>query len=134
MSIVHHIALNCRDRKKQEAFYTRHFGFRRSRVFNEGTPNEFVMLRLGPTCVELFSAKEEDRTRSGGAQPVGFNHLAFEVADMEEATTRLRDDGIETDKIIDCSNVVEGLRVCFFDDPEGNRIELMQGYADQFTE
>ncbi len=33
--------------------------------------------------------------------------------------------------MIDCSTVVEGLRVCFFDDPEGNKIELMQGYKDQ---
>ncbi len=134
MATVHHIALNCRDPRKQEAFYTKQFGFRRSRVFNEGTPDEFVMLRLGPTCLELFSVKEADRARSGGEQPVGLKHLAFGVDDLEEAVARLQEDGIETDGIIDCSDVVEGLRVCFFDDPEGNRLELMQGYTDQFVE
>jgi hypothetical protein len=28
--------------------------------------------------------------------------------------------------------VVKGMKVCFFNDPEGNRLELMEGYQDQF--
>lgn len=34
--------------------------------------------------------------------------------------------------VIDCAKVVEGLRGCFFNDPDGNILELMQGYQDQF--
>ena len=117
--------------KRQEQFYTRHFGFRRSRVFNADTPDEFIMLRLGSTCLELFSANQ---CASAGEQCVGFKHLAFEVPDLEIAVAHLQDDGIETDAIIDCSATVPGLRVCFFNDPEGNRIELMQGYEDEFHE
>ena len=33
-----------------------------------------------------------------------------------------------------CRLVVPGLSVCFFDDPDGNPLELMQGYQDQFRE
>jgi glyoxylase I family protein len=132
---IQHIAFNCRDMKRQEQFYTRHFGFRRARVFNAGTPGEFIMLRLGSTILELFSAADSAATaETAGEQPVGFKHLAFEVPDMEAAHAALVADGIEPGPINDCSSVLPGLRVCFFDDPEGNRIELMQGYEDQFAE
>ena len=48
------------------------------------------------------------------------------------AVAGLQADGIKPEKIIDCSAVVQGMRVCFFNDADGNRIELMQGYKDQF--
>jgi len=134
MNAIQHIALNCRDIKAQEQFYTKHFGFRRSRVFNADTPNEFIMLRLGSTCLELFSAKNDEGDHMGEEQLVGFKHLAFEVPDLENAIAKLQSDGIQTDEIIDCASVVEGLRICFFNDPDGNRLELMQGYKDQFHE
>ena len=134
MNAVQHIALNCRELKRLEEFYTRHFGFRRSRVFNAGTPDEFIMLRLGATCLELFPPQGESMAQSGGEQSVGFSHLAFEVPDLDAAIAKLQADGIETEEIIDCSGVVAGLRVCFFNDPDGNRLELMQGYQDELEQ
>lgn len=134
MAELQHIAFNCFDLKRQESFYTKHFGFRRSRVFNAGTPEEFVMLRLGAMCLELFSAPGVAGNVCGGEQIVGFKHLAFEVSDLEAAISRLQADGIETGEVINCSNIVEGLRICFFNDPEGNRVELMQGYKDEVGE
>lgn len=132
MGSIQHIAFNCRDIKRQEQFFTKHFGFRRSRVFNAGTPNEFIMLRVGSTCLELFSA--DDSAETAGEQKVGFKHIAFEVEDIEKAVATLHEDGIETDEIIDCSSILKGLKVCFFNDADGNRIELMQGYQDQFKD
>ena len=124
---VHHIALNCQDLRRQEEFYTRHFGYQREHVYNAGRPDEFVMLRLGATRLELFSATEEARSRAGGEQAVGFKHLSFEVPDLDAALAELHAGGVETEQIIDLSAVVPGLRICFFHDPDGNRIELMQG-------
>lgn len=131
MIALQHIALNCRDLKKQEQFYTKHFGFRRSRVFNRNTPDEFLMLRLGPIRLELFSAGGKAKALDGGEQPVGFKHLAFEVPDLDAALAGLQAAGIQTEAIIDCSSIVKGMRVCFFNDPENNRLELMQGYQDE---
>ena len=128
MAGVQHIAFNCRDRAAQEAFYAKHFGFRRARVLNAGRDDEFVMLRSGSTCVELFSAAADQA--SGGEQAVGFKHLALEVADLPAAVAALKADGIQTDPVIDCSDIVAGMRVCFFNDPEGNRLELIEGYQD----
>jgi len=131
MKAVQHLALNCKDLKAQAKFYQKHFGFKRARVFNEGTPNEFVMLRLGTMCLELFQATNLLSSSRGSEQPLGFKHLAFEVSDLDKTLAALREDGIQTENIIDCSSIVNGMRVSFFDDPEGNRLELMQGYQDQ---
>ena len=130
MNAAHHIAFNCQDRAAQERFYTKLLGFRRARVFNAGTLDEFVMLRLGGTCLELFQAKGIPASARASEQPVGFKHLAFEVADIEAKVAEVKAAGIETQDIIDCSSVVPGLRICFFRDPEGNLLELMEGWSD----
>jgi glyoxylase I family protein len=67
MSAVQHVAMNCRDLRVQERFYTKHFGFRRARVFNAGTPGEFIMLRLDATCLELFQVGAEAKSARGGS-------------------------------------------------------------------
>lgn len=59
MNVIQHIAFNCRDLKAQEQFYVKHFGFHRCRTFNAGTPGEFLMLRLGSACLELFPARDD---------------------------------------------------------------------------
>ena len=80
MPTVQHIALNCRDRRAQEGFYSKHFGFRRARVFKAGEPDEFVLIRRGAICMELFQAAGDVGDAGGargGEQRVGFKHLAF---------------------------------------------------------
>jgi glyoxylase I family protein len=131
MNQVQHIAFRCADRNRQEAFYTKHFGFKRVRVFDRGKPGEFIMIRLGSTCIELFPAGGEDKKKRGCEQPVGFTHLAFEVPDIKAAVKKIEADGIKTEGVVDCSAASPGLSVCFFQDPDGNRIELMQGWTDE---
>ncbi len=131
VTIVQHIGFNCRDLKKSEAFYTRHFGFKRARVFNRGRKDEFIMLRLGSTCLELFPMVTPNPEAKGQEQRPGFKHLAFLVPDIKQAVDRLHADGFKTGDVIDCSGIVPGMKVCFFGDPDGNTLELMQGYQDE---
>lgn len=130
MPLIHHIGFNCRDRIAQEKFYTRHFGFKRARVFNRGKENEFVMLRLGTTCLELFGAASDSQ---GGEQPIGFKHLAFEVTDIDALRDRLLAEGIKpiSPEVLNKDDIIPGLRLFFFRDPEGNILELMQGWKDE---
>lgn len=131
MTSVQHIAFGSRDIKAAEKFYAKHFGFKRVRTFNKGKPDEFIMLRLGGTCLELFQAGRDKKAVQTDGQVPGFRHLAFEVGDIDRAVAGLKADGIKTDEIIDCSGIVKGMKVCFFDDPDGNRLELMHGYQDE---
>lgn len=129
---LNHVALNCRNLAAQEAFYTKHFGFKRSRTFNRGKPKEFFMLKLGSIRLELFPtdpAKTADL--KGGEQPVGFKHLAFDVPKLEPVIEALKADGIEPDPIIELSQMFPGFRIVFFRDPEDNILELMEGYRDE---
>jgi len=132
MNAINHIALNCRDLAAQEAFYTKHFGFKRSRTFHRGEPSEFFMLKLGSMRLELFPT---DRSKTagmqGGEQPIGFKHLALEVPKLEPFIEALKADGIEPDPIIELPQLRPGFRIVFFRDPEGNILELMEGYKDE---
>ncbi|MCE5325359.1 MAG: VOC family protein [Planctomycetaceae bacterium] len=130
MAAMQHIGFNCSDMKASEAFYTKHFGFRRARVFNAGQSGEFIMLRTGSMCLELFQSG--DTAARGGDQTVGFKHLAFEVPDLAKAIAALNADGVATGPIHDCAWVTPGMRVCFFQDRDGNTLELMEGWKDQF--
>lgn len=89
MDAVQHIAFNCVRLPRQEAFCTDVFGFRRVRVFNPHAPDEFIMLRLGKMCLELFSAPLET-SPNATKRPVGFQHLAFEVDDIDKKVKELR--------------------------------------------
>ena len=131
MNACHHIAFFCKDRLAQERFLTRHFGFKRCRVFQPGQEDEFVMLRLGSMCVELFAAPPGAAGPNADETRLGFKHLALTVPDLEAKIKELRADGIEPENIIDCDEMSKGLRICFFADPEGNRIEIMEGWTDE---
>ena len=127
MTAVHHIAYNCHDRDAQERLLTRHFGFRRVRVFEAGTPHEFVMLRNETCCIELFPTTAD---APAGEQAVGYKHLAFEVDDLDGLMAAPLADGLSVDPMIDCGALVPGLRICFLRDAEGNIIELMERWSD----
>ncbi|MGD2174823.1 MAG: VOC family protein [Candidatus Brocadiaceae bacterium] len=127
---VQHVALSCRSRVDQERFYSRHFGFERARVFKAGQPDEFVMLKLGDVRMELFQAEDTSPDDHGGPQKVGFKHMCFGVEDVAAKAAELEADGLEPGPVIDCSDQVPGLKVCFLRDPEQNVIELMEGWRD----
>ena len=109
----------------------KHFGFQRSRIFNVGKPDQFVMLKLGPVRLELYPSDSANLDQKGGEQGVGFKHLSFDVPKLESAIEPLRADGIEPDPIQDVGESIPGLRVVFFRDPEGNIIEFLEGYQDE---
>jgi glyoxylase I family protein len=114
MNAFNHIALNCRDLAAQEAFYTKHFGFKRSRTFNRGQPGEFFMLKLGSIRLELFPTdRNKTATIQGGEQRIGFKHLALDVPKLEPILERLRAEGIEPEPIIDVGHIAPGFRIVF---------------------
>lgn len=132
MNAFNHVAFNCWDLAAQEAFYTKHFGFKRSRTFHRGEPGEFFMLKLGSVRLELFPTdRAKTAAMQGGEQLIGFKHLALDVPKLESVLETLRADGIEPDPIIDVGHIAPGFRIVFFRDPEGNIIELMEGYRDE---
>jgi glyoxylase I family protein len=132
MITFNHIALNCLDLAAQEKFYAKHFGFKRCRTIKKGQPDEFFLMKIGAMRLELFSTdREKTVAMQGGEQPVGFKHFAFDVPKIEPILESLATEGIEPHYRRDCDDICPGLRIAFFRDPEGNIVELMEGYKDE---
>ncbi len=121
---IHHVALVCKQVERTEEFYCRHLGFRRVRTCRAGQPDQFVMIRQGEFCLELFPGGQD-----GEAPKVGFKHLCFDVDDVDGWYGRLKDVAEVTSEPRN-SAISPWLRLAFFKDPDGNIIELNQGWKD----
>lgn len=134
MSLVFsHVALNCRDPLATERFYTRHFGFTRARVIPIGE-EQIVFLKLGPVYLELFQAKAEPSgppLEKDGGDARGIRHLAFQVDSVDQTLAAMGDEAVPTLGPLDFSAFIPGWRTVWISDPDGNVVEISQGYTDQ---
>ena len=128
-----HVGLTCKDPIAVEKFYVKHFGFKRARVYAPG-PDQVVIIRSGNLEFEIFKAKEESSLpvpKESGYDFPGWRHLCFQVDDLDVKLKEMGDDARLTLGPLDMSGFIPGMRVCWIADPEGNIIELNQGYQDE---
>jgi len=92
------------------------------------------VIKAGSLSLELFSAVGEAPTwPAGKAGPEyhGLRHLAFLVDDLDAKLAELGD-SVKIDLgPVDMSQYIRGMRVAWVADPEGNILELSQGYVDE---
>ena len=130
-----HIGLTCKDPLVIERFYTRYFGFRRARVVPLGK-DQIVFIKSDSLHIELFHAKENSPLsppQNDGYDFSGVRHLAFEVESVDGKLAELGDAVKVMLGPADFSDFIPGWKGAWVADPEGNIIELNQGYVDQVT-
>jgi glyoxylase I family protein len=129
-----HVAMSCTDPLKVERWYTKHFGFKRARVYLPG-PGQVVMIKSGDIYIEIFPAtKPAPAPPVGGAGPEyagAWRHIAFLVDDLDAKLKEMGEDAKLTLGPIDMGGLIPGMRVAWLADPEGNIVELNQGYVDE---
>jgi glyoxylase I family protein len=128
-----HIALTCDDPIAIERWYTKHFGFTRARVYDPG-PGQVVQIQSGPLGLELFKSSEQrpvEKPAKDGAEYSAIRHFAFVVDDLDAKLAEIGGDTTVTLGPIAMDKYIDGMRVAWISDPEGNIIELNQGYVDQ---
>ena len=128
-----HVALNCRDPLATERFYVRHFGFRRARVIPLGD-EQIVFLRAGSVYLELFQAKgypPGSAPEKDGPEYLGVRHIAFQVDDVDATLAAMGSDARVTLGPLDFGAFIPGWRTVWVADPDGNIVEISQGYTDQ---
>ncbi|WP_343501884.1 SMU1112c/YaeR family gloxylase I-like metalloprotein [Alloyangia pacifica] len=122
---LHHVALICGDYARSRAFYVDLLGItviaethraeRRSWKLDLAVP--------GGGQLELFSFPEPP-DRPSRPEAKGLRHLAFRVADMDEAVRWLEDEGIAVEPVR--VDALTGKRFTFFADPDGLPLELYE--------
>src|SRR4051812_29134127 len=120
-----HVVLNCSDMERSVRFYTQVLGFEISDIYPEDmVPGGMVFMRFNEDHhgVALVGSMK------GGSPNVELNHMAFEVATLDEvilARNHLRKHGVAID--------FEGRRragvqiAVEFRDPDGHRLEIYWG-------
>lgn len=130
-----HLALSCQDPARTERFYTTHFGFRRVRLVDLGN-DQIVFLRSGAVCLELFRATEErpvPATGNDGPHWPGLRHLAFQVENVDAKLDEMGSEAVRTLGPFNFDSFIPGWRTVWIADPDGNIVEITQGYRDEAT-
>jgi glyoxylase I family protein len=128
-----HIGLTCKDPVAVERWYTKYFGFQRARVIPLGDW-ELVFIKSGNMYLELFKTGETSPLPlpdKDGYQFPGFRHIAFQVDDVDAKLAEMGSDARITQGPMDFDAFIPGWRTVWVADPEGNIVEISQGYQDQ---
>jgi len=134
-TLFSHIGLTCNNPEVIERFYSKYFGFKRARVIPLGD-DQILFIKSGHFYMELFKAKAQAPMAApvdDGYPWAGLRHLAFEV---ESVDAKLAELGSAVKIMLgpaDFSDFIPGWKGAWVADPEGNIIELNQGYVDQVT-
>ena len=128
-----HVAISCKDPLATERFYSKHFGFTRARVIPLGE-QQIVFLKAGDVYLELFSSEGESpapaATADGPHYP-GWRHIAFQVDDVDAKLSEMGSEANITLGPLAFDDFIPGWKTAWLADPDGNIVEVSQGYADQ---
>ena len=119
----HHVAVICGDYARSKAFYTELLGLEIiAETYREARDSWKLDLALpGGGQIELFSFPSPP-DRMSHPEAKGLRHLAFSVADVEDAAHRLEAQGVAVESIR--TDELTGKRFTFFADPDGLPLEL----------
>lgn len=122
---THHVAVICSEYERSKRFYTEVLGLEVvAEVFRAERNSYKLDLRLPDgTQVELFSFPDPPK-RPSYPEACGLRHLAFEVADIDEAVAELTKKGVAVEPVR--VDEFTGKRFTFLADPDGLPLELYE--------
>jgi glyoxylase I family protein len=133
---IHHISLTCNDPIATERFYTKHFGFVRSRVVPLNGGNQIVFLRGPGIHLELFKATEKApiaQPENDGYPWPSVRNISFQVPDVDAHLRSMGSDARIAFGPLDFGSFIPGWRSVWIRDPDGYLVQITQGYVDAET-
>ena len=119
-----HMNIRVRDIEASLAFYEA-LGFeQRGRLQFTGAYNIYLGLVGDADTLELTVNEDRDEAYDLGN---GYGHIALAVEDLDVLLDRLAEQGIGPERPPYHPDDREELRICFVQDPDGYRIELIDG-------
>ncbi len=125
---VGHVAIKVTDLDRSLDYYVNKLGFPEMlRLKKEDGSVWLVYLRITDTqYLEVFPGAENDRAPGWNAN--GMNHMCLTVDDIDAVLALVEAAGIEL--LLPLKTAVDGNRQAWLEDPDGNRIELMEMAPD----
>lgn len=129
-----HIGVTCKNPKYFMRFYTQYFGFKKTSTISIDATKELVFLTNSEgICFEVFLAEQDSPiaspTADGYTHP-GWRHMAFSVQNITAFLHAMGADAQIQKGPIALNN--EGWKAVWIQDPEGNIIELTEGFNTKF--
>lgn len=125
---THHVALVTNDLARLRDFYVNTLGLPQVGAFPGG---RIIFIDAGSTTIEMITREGWTNSDAGNWQ-----HLAFEVASVDDAYAELTGKGIafhvEPKDVPSEEN--PACRVAFFRDPDGNILELFQPIGSRYPQ
>jgi glyoxylase I family protein len=132
--ILHHMAIACDDPLAIERFYSKYFGFHRARVIPLGDGTQIVFLKNENAYLELFKSKEGrpiPHAIGDGPWYSDWRHIAFKVDNVDAKLAEMGKDALVTLGPFSFDAFIPGWRTVWISDPEGNIVEISQGFVDE---
>jgi glyoxylase I family protein len=122
---THHAAIICSDYARSRRFYVEVLGLAVVREVHRRERDSYKLDLALPdgTQIELFSFPSPP-PRPSYPEACGLRHLAFEVADLDEAVRELESRGVAVEPVRVDEHT--GKRFTFFADPDGLPLELYE--------
>ena len=120
---IKNVVVNCTDVQRSVEYYTK---FLELRLIGKATPDSALLDAVTAT-VELraVTAGRDQSTWVGDDLQKGFRHLGFKVDQLDERAEVLKAAGVEFK--LDPIDAEGKVRICFFFDPDGTLLEMIQG-------
>ena len=125
---VGHVAIKVTDLDRSLDYYVNKLGFAEMLRLNKVDGSVWlVYLRITDTqYLEVFPGAENDRAPGWNAN--GLNHMCLTVDDIDEVLTQVEAAGLTL--LLPLKTAIDGNRQAWLEDPDGNRIELMEMAKD----
>lgn len=125
---IGHVAIKVTDLDRSLDYYVNKLGFPEMlRLAKDDGTVWLVYLRItDEQYLEVFPGAENDRAPGWNAN--GMNHMCLTVDNIDEVLARIADAGLEL--LLPLKTAIDGNRQAWLEDPDGNRIELMEMAPD----
>lgn len=125
---IGHVAIKVKDLDRSLDYYVNKLGFAEMMRLNKDDGSVWlVYLRItDDQYLEVFPGAESDRAPGWDAN--GLNHVCLTVDNIDPVLAQIEAQGLEL--LLPLKTAVDGNRQAWLEDPDGNRIELMEMAPD----
>jgi lactoylglutathione lyase len=125
---IGHVAIKVTDLERSLDYYVNTLGFAEMMRLNKDDGSVWlVYLRItDEQYLEVFPGAENDRAPGWNAN--GLNHVCLTVDDIDPVLAQIAAKGLKL--LLPLKTAVDGNRQAWLEDPDGNRIELMEMAPD----